>query len=473
MMAENFRNEALFPQLSKDQLETLCPYADKVEFGAGEKVFEEGQPADMFYALLDGEIRVVKHVEGGEQVLAVHVPGEFTGEVSLLSDGLNIATGVATKPSHLLRIPACKLLEVFAAHPEIGKTVLSAMAQRRPEAEAMVRQREKMASLGVLAAGLAHELNNPASAAQSASRQLQETFARQKAVSLKLCERGISPKQHESVAAFMQSAKDRMADGEPLDPLVQSDREEELSDWLDAHDVADAWNLAPTFVTAGITIEQLETVAADVESEALCDMLEWCEATLSINALLREIENSTDRIVTLVRAVKEYSFMDQAPLQEIDVRAGIENTLTILAYKFRKANICVQKEFAEGMPTICAYGSELNQVWTNLLDNAVDALAEKDGKREIRIRTEFCADSVLVEIRDNGGGIPEDVQTRIFEPFFTTKGVGKGTGLGLDIAYRTVVVRHGGDIKVFSEPGETCFRVCLPVAPPKTKEINV
>lgn len=475
-MAENsqtaMRNEALFPQLTREQLETLCPYAEKVEFGAGDKIFEEGQLADTFYTLLDGEIRVVKHVGDGEQLLAVHQPGEFTGEVALLNGGLNIATGIATKPSHLLQIGADKLLGIFASHPEIGKTVLSAMAQRRPEAEAMVRQREKMASLGVLAAGLAHELNNPASAAQSASRQLQETFHRQKTVSLRLCERGISPKQHESVAAFMQAAKDRMADSEPLDPLVQSDREEELSEWLDARDVEDAWSLAPTFVTAGITIEQLETVAADVEPSALCDTLEWCEATLSINALLREIENSTDRIVTLVRAVKEYSFMDQAPLQEIDVHAGIENTLTILAYKFRKANICVKKEFAETMPTICAYGSELNQVWTNLLDNAVDALSEKDGAREIRIRTESCGDFVQVEIRDNGAGIPEDAQTRIFEPFFTTKGVGKGTGLGLDIAYKTVVLRHHGDIKLFSEPGETCFRVCLPVAPPKTEEID-
>ncbi len=470
-MANRFQNEELFPQLSKVQLETLCPYAEQVKFNTGDKIFEEGQTADAFYALLEGEIRVVKHIGDGEQVLAVHTEGEFTGEVSLLSNGLNIATGVATKPSRLLKIPAEKLLGVFAAHPEVGGTILAAMARRRPEAEALVRQREKMASLGVLAAGLAHELNNPASAAQSASRQLQETFNRQKTISLKLCERGISPKQHESVAAFMQAAKDRLADSEPLDPLVQSDREEELSEWLDSHDVAEAWSLAPTFVTAGITIEQLEAVSEDVDSDALCDTLEWCEATLSINALLREIENSTDRIVGLVCAVKEYSFMDQAPLQEIDVHSGIENTLTILAYKFRKNTICVEKEFDPEMPMICAYGSELNQVWTNLLDNAVDALSEREGKRKIVIATAHVVDGVSVEIRDNGPGIPEDIKTQIFEPFFTTKGVGKGTGLGLDIAYRTVVMRHHGDIKVYSDEKGACFKVCLPIAPPKTEEV--
>ncbi len=471
-MAKAFQDNELFPQLDKVQLETLCPYGEQVRFEIGEKVFEEGLPADAFYVLLEGEIRVVKHIGDGEQVLAVHEEGEFTGEVSLLSNGLNIASGTATKPSRLLKIPADKLLGIFAAHPEIGGTILAAMARRRPEAEALMRQREKMASLGVLAAGLAHELNNPAAAAQSASRQLQETFTKQKSVSLRLCERGISPKEHESMAAFMQAAKDRRADSEPLDPLVQSDREEELGEWLDSHDVAEAWNLAPTFVTAGITIEQLETVSEDVDDKALCDTLEWCEATLSINALLREIENSTDRIVGLVRAVKEYSFMDQAPLQEIDIHSGIENTLTILAYKFRKNNISVAKEFAPDMPSICAYGSELNQVWTNLLDNAVDALETQDGKRKVVIKTSHTFDGVSVEIRDNGPGIPDEIKTRIFEPFFTTKDVGKGTGLGLDIVYKTVVVRHGGDIKVYSDTSEggTCFRVCLPIAPPKTEE---
>ena len=250
-----------------------------------------------------------------------------------------------------------------------------------------------------------------------------------------------------------------------ISTLTQNDREEKLIDWLDEHEITNSWQLAPTLVSAGMDAERLKMLADQMSAEALGEALIWLEATLTINGLINEVEQSTARISELVKAVKAYSYMDQAPLQEIDLHEGLENTLTILNHKL-KYGITVTRAYDRTLPRICAYGSELNQVWTNLIDNAIDAM---NGQGKLLIRTSREYDDVLVEIVDNGSGIASAMQCRVFEPFFTTKGVGKGTGLGLDIARRIIVKRHRGNIRLFSEPGNTRFEVRLPIKPPNNR----
>jgi signal transduction histidine kinase len=251
-----------------------------------------------------------------------------------------------------------------------------------------------------------------------------------------------------------------MAEAPTLDALTQSDREEEVADWLDGRNVADGWKLAPTLVQAGMDVAALDGLAAQTPAEALGDVLLWLGATLDASSLAGQIEQSTTRISELVQSVKAYSYMDQDGLQEADIHEGLDSTITMLGHKFRKKHITVEREYDRGIPRLDVYGSSLNQVWTNLLDNAIDAVGE-GGK--IIVRTAFESDRVLVEICDNGSGIPEDVQDRIFEPFFTTKAVGAGTGLGLEISRRIIAGQHKGEIRVTSEPGDTRFSVRLPL----------
>jgi signal transduction histidine kinase len=262
--------------------------------------------------------------------------------------------------------------------------------------------------------------------------------------------------------AFWTEAVERVERQEPLDPLVQSDREVELTDWFAAHGVERGWDLAPDLVAAGFGITDLEALAVRLPAEATPYAVSWLCTALSAAALTGEVERSAGRISELVRAVKSYTFMDQAPIQDVDVHRGLDDTLTILAFKLRNAHIEVRREYDRTLPPITAYGSELNQVWTNLIANAVEALAPR-GHGRIAIRTSRAGDSVVVEVTDDGPGILPEHQSRIWEPFFTTKGVGEGTGLGLDTVRRIVVRNHHGDISVTSRPGDTRFRVTLPI----------
>lgn len=318
---------------------------------------------------------------------------------------------------------------------------------------------EKLIALGTLAAGLAHEMNNPAAAARRAAGQLHETFQRLSSLALKLNQHQMTIAQLAFVADLLSQATERATTASQLDPLTHSDREDSVTAWLETHGVADGWKLAPILVGAGLDTEWLDTVVDRVAADSLGDVLSWISAMLTGVELLNEIEQSTARISQLVRAIKNYSYMDRASLQEIDVHEGLESTLTILGYKL-KGGVVVTREYDRSLPRISAYGSELNQVWTNLIDNAIDAMG---GRGQIWVRTSRENDHVLVEIADNGPGIPPDIQPHIFEPFFTTKGVGVGTGLGLDISYRVVVGKHHGDIRVFSKPGDTHFQVRLPI----------
>jgi signal transduction histidine kinase len=449
----------LFPKLPDDALEEMKQFGKEIELNAGDVLFNEGDSNYNFHVVLEGEIEITKQVGAETKVLAVHRRGEFMGELSMLTGSSSIASARAIAPSRVLQIDVETFRHILIECSPIADVILTAMAGRTKDVEVQLRQQEKMAALGKMSAGLAHELNNPGAAARRAASQLRENFHNLQTLSLQL--NLLSKEQLKFIYEIQQQATQYACHASKLDPITQSDQEDEITQWLEDHDVSQSWKLAPTLVNAGIDIEKLDTLADNIPVDCLCGVLKWLDATLSSFGLIYEIEQSTVRISELVKAIKGYSYMDQAPLQEIDIHEGIENTLLILHHRLKKG-VIVKREYDCTLPKICAYASELNQVWTNLIDNAVDAM---NGKGDLTIRTYRENNCLGVEIADTGLGIPPAIQSRIFEPFFTTKQVGKGTGLGLEITYRIVVNKHHGDIHFESQPGNTRFRVRLPIQP--------
>jgi signal transduction histidine kinase len=450
--------DTLFPTLSDEQVEYLSQHGTEIQLAPGERLFNEGEASGSFYVVLDGHLRVTRRVANEDVLLTIHGPGQFAGEISLLTGASHIATASAMEPTRLVRIETQTFRQLIASCSPMAETILTAISQRTPEAEALTLQREKLVALGTMSAGLAHELNNPASAAKRAAEQLGGMLRSLQALTLSL-----PPEAGENLLHLQMNAMERALTSPPaLDPVDVSDAADEIASWMDERRVEDAWKLAPILVSSGIDCAWLESATAEVPDGALEPVIRWLVGTLEVASLISEIEHSTTRISDLVGAVKEYTYMDRSPNQEVDIRKGIDNTLTILGYKL-KHGVTVTREYDPHLPTITAYGSELNQVWTNLIDNAIDAMG---GSGRLRIRASREGDCVLVEVEDDGTGIDPAVQSRIFEPFFTTKGVGAGTGLGLDLVYRTVVARHHGDVRVLSHPGATRFEVRLPIEPP-------
>jgi PAS domain S-box-containing protein len=334
-------------------------------------------------------------------------------------------------------------------------TFVDITERRRVEEE--LRQTEKMTALGKLSAGLAHELNNPAAAAQRAARQLDQVLDELGPATLALARTGIDDAEWQTLENWARELRTRAAQPLGRSPLEVSDLEEELAAWFEAHNVPDGWSLAPMFVESGVTSTDLDTICGSVPAEGCPQAMLWLCRSLETHGLARIAARSTDSISELVGVVKSYSYLDQARRQHVDVHAGIEDTLKILRHKLKKG-IDVVRDYAENLPQIEVQGSELNQVWTNILDNAIDAM---DGSGALTIRTRHEGEHVVVTIGDDGPGIPEEIQSRVFDPFFTTKDVGKGTGLGLDVARRIVIDRCGGDIGLRSRPGETVFTISL------------
>ncbi len=454
---ERLRQIPVFEDSPREGLEWLTPLIEIRSYGAGEMLNREGDPADHLTIVFDGELRGAAESElGGTGRTFSAATGEITGKLPYSRMKNYPLTIRAVVPSMVGLLHESHFAELPERLPRAAGKLVHVMADRVRESTRIEQQSDKLISLGKLSAGLAHELNNPAAAARRAAQNLSDAVRALRAANLRLVKHGLTAERRALVASMEEQWDGNAPAG--LDTLERSDREQEISEWLEQRGVEKAWTMAPDLVDAGATPDTMSALGKEFDGEVLSDVVERITASSNIGRLAREIESSTARISELVRAIKEYSYMDQMPEQQIDVHDGIESTLVMLRHRLRQG-VNLVRDFDRTAPRICAFGSELNQVWTNLIENALDAM---DGRGDLRIRTRREPAHVLVEVCDSGPGIAPDIRDRIFDPFFTTKPVGKGTGLGLDTVYR-IVRKHRGEINVVSEPGNTRFQVRLPI----------
>ncbi len=460
---DELRSLFLFEKLTSEQLEWLCREG-RVELFQPGPVYFEGQPATCFYVMIEGTLVMSRRIGGDDvEVNRSSYRGSYTGAFrAYLGDRVPQVYDNSlrvTEPSRFYVLDADKFASMMRDWFPMAVHMLEGLFFGIKNVQQQVGQRERLLALGSLSAGLTHELNNPAAAAVRATSALRGRVAgmRQK---LRMIAGGSYDRGAlETLVRLQEEAADRVAKAPELGPMEAADAEDAVGDWLEAHGIAGGWDLAPTFVAAGLDTAWLDQVAAVVEDGTLEGAVRWLNYTVETELLMNEISDSTARVSSLVSAAKQYSQLDRAPYQVIDVHELLKSTLLMLGGKLRDG-ITVVKDFDRSLPPIPAYPAELNQVWTNLIDNAVSAMG---GQGTLTVRTARDGDRVLVEIGDTGPGVPAELRERIFEPFFTTKPVGEGTGLGLDISWRIVVSRHHGDLRVESVPGNTRFQVRLPI----------
>ncbi|HEY5629711.1 MAG TPA: ATP-binding protein [Candidatus Limnocylindrales bacterium] len=461
MTPELLRRVPLFAELDDDDLEWIGRACITEELTAGQVVAAEGDEGDALYVIAEGELEVVKRSRSSEVPLARLGPGEIVGEMAVLEGKPRNATIRAVVPSRTIRVGRDIVLELVRTRPSAALSIIRTVTGRLRSTESLLREREKLAALGTLSAGLAHELNNPAAAVQRSAGLLREALDRWAGATRDVGMAVTDAKRAAVVGDLGTQIATIAASARSADPLEVGDRADEIEELLRRHDVGDAGDLAAALAASGWDPGHLAPVASAFDGPELGAVAAWIASGAEVHALVDEVGTGARRMSEIVKAVKDYSYMGQAPLQQVNLTSGLDNTLVILRPKL-KAGVEVERVYEPGLPPIDAFGSELNQVWTNIIDNAVDAMR---GRGRIRIRA-FSRDSdLVVEICDNGPGIAPEIRERIFEPFFTTKPPGSGTGLGLHISHN-VIARHGGRIEVRSQPGETCFEVVLPVHRP-------
>jgi len=460
MRAADLRAIGLFAGLTDAQLAELAEGGTEVHIEPGFELFREGEQADFWWVLVDGAVDLLRHVGREDTVVGrMDEPGRWAGGFRAWDEhGVYLATARGVVPGRLLRVPAEVLRDKIHAWFPLGQHLIQGLYHTARSIESTARQRESLVSLGTLAAGFAHEINNPAAATSRAVDAVDETCQTLLGSLGQLARADLTPQQFTALDELRQE----IGSAVPPGPLALADLEDALSLWLARHEVTREWIIAPVLAVAGADLAWCDRVAGVLPEAALEPGLEWVASTFSIIALLAEMKESTRRISELVAAIKSYSQMDRASVQQVDVTEGIESALAMVGHKL--PGISVVREYAAAVPRIRAYPGELNQVWTSLIDNALDAM---DGTGTLRLVTRAEPGSIVIEVADTGPGMAPEVAARAFDPFYTTKRAGQGTGLGLDIARRTVVERHGGSITIDSHPGSTVLRVQLPAQPPR------
>jgi signal transduction histidine kinase len=456
--AEELRALGLFDGLTGEQLAELADGSAEVRFEPGTELFREGEHADFWWVLLEGVIDLERYIGREEAVVAkMDVPGRWAGGFRAWDEqGVYLATGRAATAGRVLQVPAEVLRERMTDWFPFAGHFIEGLYRTARSIEATARQREALITLGTLAAGLAHEINNPAAATVRAVDDLESACGTLLSSTSRLVAHQVSARQFAALDALRQETPPA-----PVAPgaLELTDREDDIADWLSRHGVSREWSIAPLLAAAGVDTAWCERAASVLDGPALEPGLEWMASAFSATSLLAEIKEASRRISDLVTAIKSYSHMDRASMQHIDVTAGLESTLVMLGHRLRDG-VTVVRDYGAGVPAIDAHAGELNQVWTNLIDNAIDAM---NGSGTLSLTTRAEQDHVVIEVADTGAGMPAHVAARAFEPFYTTKDMGKGTGLGLDIARRIITERHGGTITIDSRPGKTVLTVSLPI----------
>ena len=459
--ADVLRRIPLFAPLSDEQFASV-ERGSEVRLRPGDYIKKAEDPPDGFYVVIEGEIEWTSKVRQQDVYVQSLGAGEFWGHELLLTGKAYPVSGRALTPVRLYVLETDDFWRMLSDCPSILRTLIAILVDRWGNLGVAEQQHAKLISLGTMAAGLAHELNNPAAAVGRSAQEAREAFRRSSAKAVELGALEMSPEERLVVARLPEEAAACAENARELDSLERSDLEDEVALWLEDRGVQEAWDLSPTLVGAGLDAGWLDELEGRLPESSLGEVVAWLACEVAGDELLREIRHASTRISELVGAVKSYSHMDKVASREVDVHAGLESTLILLGHKLKKGDVEVVRDYEKDLPLVCGHAGELNQVWTNLLDNAIDAV---DGNGRITVRTASENGRVLVEIADDGPGIPDDVRERIFEPFYTTKDVGEGTGLGLDISHRVVVEDHKGDIRVLSEPGDTRFQVRLPILP--------